>query len=170
MTITVTDSDVARQPEGTPPSRNWVLYNRAAGTGVFRPRPGNPPIGVGSLELATPTAADKVWLFNYDHMGVPLRDINKMSYETFRTQGAGSQVAAINLQVDVNGAAPADLPLLFSNPCITRIKEPSPTEFGRDGMPMPAALSGGHQTRSRALVIEIPLSPGLLSSRTILMP
>lgn len=34
-TQVVTNSDVVRQPENTPPTGSWVLYNRNAGTGTF---------------------------------------------------------------------------------------------------------------------------------------
>src|SRR3954469_20086343 len=38
-TVVVTESDVSRQPENTPPARNWVLYNRLAGNGSFTAGP-----------------------------------------------------------------------------------------------------------------------------------
>lgn len=102
--IVVTEDDITRQLENTPPTDNWVLYTRNAGNGTFRTGPGTPPSGVGSLETITPTGADKVFLFNYDHVGTALADIDKMSYATYRTTGASpNQVPAINIQVDING-------------------------------------------------------------------
>lgn len=102
--IVVTEDDITRQLENTPPTDNWVLYTRNAGNGAFRTGPGTPPSGVGSLETITPTGADKVFLFNYDHVGTALADIDKMSYATYRTTGASpNQVPAINIQVDING-------------------------------------------------------------------
>ena len=71
-TTVVTEEDVTRQPEGQPVSDNWMLYTRNAGSGAFISGPGSPPSGVGSLELVTPTGDDKVWLFNYDHIGTSL--------------------------------------------------------------------------------------------------
>jgi hypothetical protein len=103
QTITITDADVARQPENTPPTRNWVLYTRALGTGVFRVGPGTPPLGIGSLELSTPTSADKVTLFNYDEIGTRLSAVSSMSYATYRTSGSLQQVAALNMEIDYNG-------------------------------------------------------------------
>lgn len=115
--VVVTEDDVRRQLEGTPPTHNWVLYTRVgAATGVFRTGPGNPPLGVGSLQLTTPGPSDKVWLFNYDHVGTQLADIDAMSYATYRTAGTGQQVASINIQVDVNGAAPGGFTTLVFEP------------------------------------------------------
>ena len=114
--VVVTEADITRQPENTPPTDNWVLYTRLAGNGAFVLGPGSPPLGVGSLQLVTPTGADKVTLFNYDHVGTPLADIDAMSYATYRTSGTGDQVAALNIQVDVNGAAPGGFTTLVFEP------------------------------------------------------
>jgi hypothetical protein len=114
--ITITDADIARQPENTPPSRNWVLYTRTAGAGVFRSGPGSPPLGIGSLELTTPTGADKVTLFNYDEIGTRLADVSSMSYATFRTSGSLQQVASINMEVDYNGPATGGFATLVFEP------------------------------------------------------
>lgn len=111
--VIVTNEDISRQVENTTPLRNWVLYNRAAGNGTFRAGPSAPPLGVGSLELVTPTSADKVTLFNYDHTGTQLDAIDKMGYSTYRISGSGQQVAAINLQVDIDGDGDRDTNLVF---------------------------------------------------------
>ncbi len=102
-TQVVTDSDITRQPENTPPTNNGVLYTRNAGTGTFVAGPATPPAGAGSLQLDTPTGADKVFLFNYDHIGTRLADIDAMSYYTYRTTGSLQQVTALNMEVDYNG-------------------------------------------------------------------
>jgi hypothetical protein len=104
-TQVVTENDVARQPENTPPTRNWVIYNRNAGAAAFRTGPATAPLGAGSLELTTPTGADKVYAFNYDHVGTQLDDVNAMGYSTYRSAGSAQQVAAINVEVDVNGTS-----------------------------------------------------------------
>jgi hypothetical protein len=117
--VVVTEDDVARQLENTPPTRNWVLYTRAAGNGTFRSGPGTPPAGNGSFETVTPTGADKVTLFNYDHTGTALADIDRMGYATYRAASAvdnDAQLPAINLQVDVNGAAPGGFTTLVFEP------------------------------------------------------
>jgi hypothetical protein len=101
--VVVTESDISRQADDTPPLRSWVLYTRALGTGTFVTGPGTPPLGVGSFEMATPTGADKATLFNFDHIGTRLGDIRSMSYATYRSAGALQQVASINIQVDYNG-------------------------------------------------------------------
>jgi hypothetical protein len=115
--VVVTEDDIARQAENTPPTRNWVLYTRNAGNGAFRTGPGTPPAGVGSFETVTPTGADKATLFNFDHVGTRLSDINKLGYATYRTSGASpNQVPAINIQVDVNGAATGGFTTLVFEP------------------------------------------------------
>ena len=102
-TVVVTESDISRQAEDTPPLRNWVLYTRLAGNGAFVTGPGTPPLGVGSISLTTPTPADKVQLFNFDHIGTKLADVRSMSYSTYRTTGTAEQVTAINVVIDFNG-------------------------------------------------------------------
>jgi hypothetical protein len=114
--VTVTEDDIARQAENTPPTRNWVFYTRGAATGTFRAGPETPPIGQGSFELTTPTGADKGTLFNYDHIDTQLDDIDSLGYATYRTAGSAQQVAALNLQVDVNGAAPGGFTTLVFEP------------------------------------------------------
>lgn len=100
----VTESEIVRQAENTPPTNNWVLYTRNAGNGTFRVGPGTAPSGVGSFETVTPTDADKVTLFNYDHVGTKLSSIDQISYSTYRTSGASAnQVPALNLEIDYNG-------------------------------------------------------------------
>lgn len=103
----VTESDVSRQVEDTPPLNNWVLYTRAGtATGSFVLGPGHPPMGIGSLELSTPLPTDKVSLFNFDHIGTPLSSISGMGYATYRdpsSTAAPNQVPSINIQVDANG-------------------------------------------------------------------
>lgn len=117
--VVVTNDDIARQHESTSstPTDNWVYYTRtAASTGVFRTGPATPPGGVGSFEITTPTGADKGFLFNYDHVGTKLADINKIGYSTYRTAGNAQQVTALNIQVDVNGAAPGGFTTLVFEP------------------------------------------------------
>ena len=116
-TETVTEAEVVRQAENTPPTNNWVLYTRNAGSGQFVPGPAPAPLGTGSLKLVTPTGADKVFLFNYDHVGTLLSDIDAIGYSTYRDSGASpNQVPAINVQVDVNGAADGGFTTLVYEP------------------------------------------------------
>lgn len=112
----VTEADIVRQVENTPPTNEWVLYTRSSGNGTFRSGPATPPAGVGSLELVTPTGADKVYLFNYEHVGVALADVDAMGYSTYRSSGSEQQVAALNVEVDVNGAAPGGFTTLIFEP------------------------------------------------------
>jgi hypothetical protein len=102
----VTESDVTRQAEDTEPTNNWVVYTRA-GTpptaAVFQDGPATPPEGTGSLQLTTATSSEKVYAFNYDHVGTKLSDVNTISYSTYRSAGNLQQVAALNVQIDTNG-------------------------------------------------------------------
>lgn len=115
-TVIVTESDITRQAEDTPPTNNWVLYTRLAGTGSFTTGPGTPPLGVGSITFVTPTPADKVQLYNYDHIGTRLTDIRSMSYSTYRSIGTAHQLTSINIEIDYNGAAASGYSTLVFEP------------------------------------------------------
>jgi hypothetical protein len=108
--------DVATQPENTPPTKSWVAYVRNAGSSAFEQGPATPPLGSGSLRISTPTGADKLTVFNFDHNGTDLDAVDAMSYSTYRSAGSLQQVAALNLQVDVNGAAPGGFTTLVFEP------------------------------------------------------
>jgi hypothetical protein len=106
--VVVTEDDVSRQAEDTPPLRSWVLYTRLAGNGTFRDGPGSPPQGTGSFEFVTPTSADKAQLFNFDYVGTTLADITALGYHTYQSAAAVPiQLPAINLTVDFNGPGEA---------------------------------------------------------------
>ncbi|CAN5269534.1 hypothetical protein BH20ACI2_BH20ACI2_26860 [soil metagenome] len=115
-TEVITEADIARQAENTPPTQNWVYYTRGSDAAAFRSGPGAPQFGTGSFEITTPTGADKGTLFNYDHVNTLLSQVNQISYSTYRRAGDAQQVAAINLQVDVNGAAPGGFTTLVFEP------------------------------------------------------
>jgi hypothetical protein len=116
-TKVVLPSDVARQAEDTPPTKNWVSYYRTPeSTANFRNGPETPPLNAGSLELNTPTGGDKITTFNFDHSGDKLSAINAMSYSTYRSSGNLQQVASLNLQVDYNGSAPGGFTTLIFEP------------------------------------------------------
>lgn len=119
-TVVVTESSVSRQTEDSPPLKNWVLYTRAGtppSAGIFITGPGTPPLGCGSFQLTTVTGSEKVQLFNFDHIGKTLGSINAISYSTYRTAAANpAQVAALNLVIDYNGAAPGGFTTLVFEP------------------------------------------------------
>lgn len=105
-TEVVSECDVTRQVENTPPTDSWVLYTRTGtppSAGAFVNGPGTPPLGTGSFQTTTVTGGEKVFLFNYDHVGTKLKDVNDIRYSTYRTAGSGQQVTSLNLQVDFNG-------------------------------------------------------------------
>jgi hypothetical protein len=120
FTQVVTEAQIVRQAENTPPTKNWVLYTRNAGDGAFRSGPGSPPLGIGSIEFSTPTGNDKVTLFNFDHVTTRISDIEAIKYSTYRTASlldSDVQVAALNLQVDANGPdAPGGFTTLVFEP------------------------------------------------------
>jgi hypothetical protein len=115
----VTEADVTRQVENTPPSDNWVLYTRV-GTpptaGAFEDGPTGAPLGDGSLGLRTATGSEKVFLFNYDHTGEAIGSIDDISYQTYRTAGSAQQVTALNMQIDYNGPAAGGFTTLVFEP------------------------------------------------------
>src|SRR5689334_6298535 len=86
-TSVITPADVATQPESVSfPSKNWVGYFRNGGSYAFQNGPATPPLGNGSLRLNTPTGSDKETVFNFEHIGVKLSDINTMGYSTYLSQ------------------------------------------------------------------------------------
>jgi len=104
----VTETDIARQIEDTPPTRSWVFYTRVASpaTGAFVSGPSTPPLGVGSFEMNTPLATDKGTLFNYDHVGTRLANITSLGYSTYRDPASTApavQLPSMNIEVDYNG-------------------------------------------------------------------
>jgi hypothetical protein len=126
-TDVVTEDDVTRQAENTPPTDNWVLYTRA-GTpptaAAFGVGPGAPPLGIGSLYLTTVTGSEKVQLFNYDRAGTPLADLEEISYSTYRSAGSAQQAAALNITIDSNGAAPGGFATLVFEPVYNTAQGP----------------------------------------------
>jgi hypothetical protein len=120
----VTENEIVRQAENTPPTGSWVLYTRNAGAGAFRVGPGTAPEGVGSLELATPTGADKLFLFNYGYVGTPLGAIDALGYSTYRTAGSAQQVTALNIEVDHNGADAGGFTTLVFEPVYNTAQGP----------------------------------------------
>ncbi len=112
----VSESTIARQAENTAPTKNWVAYTRNGGTINFVQGPGTSPLGCGSAQFNTPTGADKAFLFNYDHNGTALSAITALTYKTYRTSGNPIQVAALNIEIDINGAAEGGRAILVFEP------------------------------------------------------
>jgi hypothetical protein len=102
----ITEAEIVRQAEDTPPTGNWVLYTRTvASLGDFRVGPGTAPEGVGSMEFNTQAAGDKVFLFNFDYVGKPVGDLGVLRYSTYRSAAPGAAVVSLNIQVDKNGGS-----------------------------------------------------------------
>ncbi len=118
-TQVVTEASVLRAPENAPPTNPWMLYTRA-GTpptaAAFVEGPGTPPLGTGSFQTTTVTGAEKVQLFNYDHVGTKLSDVAKIAYSTYRTAGSADQLPALNVEIDFNGAAAGGFSTLVFEP------------------------------------------------------
>ena len=70
------------------------------------------------MQLITNTGAEKVFLFNYDHVGTQLSAIDAISYSTYRTAGSLQQVTSLNIQIDENGGTfvPGDFSTLVFEP------------------------------------------------------
>ena len=107
VTDVITESDVARQAENTPPTKDWVVYKRITGTAngaaAFVDGPGTPPGRTGSLNLRTPGTQDKTFVYNYEHAGEHVADLDEIAYSTWRTTGTGNQMPGINIEIDKNG-------------------------------------------------------------------
>ncbi len=73
------------------------------GTAIFREGPATPPLGTGSLQLSTHSGSDKVFAFNFDHVGTLAAEVDDIAYSTYRTTGNLQQVAALNVVIDYNG-------------------------------------------------------------------
>ncbi|HEX8281855.1 MAG TPA: thrombospondin type 3 repeat-containing protein [Pyrinomonadaceae bacterium] len=129
VTTEVTESDVTRLPENTPPAPtdDWVLYTRA-GTpptaGAFVTGPAGAPLGAGSLQLTTVTGGEKVFLFNYEHVGKKISEVNAIEYSTYRAAGSAQQVTALNMQIDYNGPAAGGFATLVFEPVYNTAQGP----------------------------------------------
>jgi hypothetical protein len=133
----VTESDVTRQAEDTPPTDNWVLYFRPlrAGNGTFRDGPGSPPLGEGSFELVTPTADDKITLFNFDYDKTPIADFTALEYHSYQSSAAVPvQLPSINLTIDTSGGAfiTGDFATLVFEPVYNPAQGPIVTQTWQD--------------------------------------
>jgi hypothetical protein len=124
--VVVTESDITRLEEDTPPTDNWVFYYRflPTSTGAFVTGPDDPPLGVGSFEMGTVTPADKGTLFNYDHVGTRLADITAISYATYRDPSSLAtsppyQLPSINFEIDPDGPGPLGYTSLVYEPLYT---------------------------------------------------
>ncbi len=86
---------------------DWFINDtRYNGYVDFVNGPETPPLGVGSLEMGTTASQDKAQLFNYDHIGTLLADIESITYATYRdgsSTNPPAQYPAINIEVDYVG-------------------------------------------------------------------
>ena len=115
----ITESDISRQPENTAPTNNWVGYTRTGtppSSIAFISGPAPAPLGCGSLLLTTVLGSEKAFLFNYDHVGKSIADIDAIMYSTYRVTGNLQQVAALNVQIDYNGSDPGGFSTLVYEP------------------------------------------------------
>jgi hypothetical protein len=84
----------------------WTNATRNNGYVDFVNGPETPPLGAGSLEMGTTDGNDKAQLFNYDHVGTLLADIDSITYATYRDGASANppaQYPAINIEIDYVG-------------------------------------------------------------------
>jgi hypothetical protein len=115
-TVVVTPSN----PDG------WTLttvddtytVNPAAGTAAFVNGPGTPPLGTGSVNLATASGGgDGSAMIGTSALdGLPLSAITSLSYSTYVTQNNGQQFPYIALSFASTGSGPADDNVIFEPP------------------------------------------------------
>lgn len=95
---------------------DWFLTERTGSDGTFVVGPDTPPLGDGSLSMSLQDGSGKVTLFNYDHIGTPLTDIESISYSTYRSSASTNPTAqfpALNLEVDFVGDGSSYTTLVF---------------------------------------------------------
>lgn len=82
----------------------WSITTQGNGSGGFVTGPGTPPAGgVGSLQMQTPDAGDRVFASSNALAGTALTDITTLSYSTYRTSGAPALAPTLQLFVDLDG-------------------------------------------------------------------
>ena len=83
-----------------PSTPNWgFLEETPTGSGALVSGPGTPPTGVGSAEL-TIDSAGGVLFGTSDYGGTYLRDINTLTYQTYRQSGSAALAAGLQFNVD----------------------------------------------------------------------
>ena len=86
---------------------DWLINDtRYDGYVAIVEGPQTPPLGTGSLEMGSTATQDKAQLFNYDHIGTLLADIDSIIYATYRdgsSTNPTAQYPAINIEVDFVG-------------------------------------------------------------------
>jgi hypothetical protein len=85
---------------------DWFLTTRTGSVGAFVPGPATPPLGQGSFSMSVADGVGKVTLFNYDHIGTALADIEALTYATYRASSStnpAAQYPALNIEVDFLG-------------------------------------------------------------------
>ena len=109
-TKVVTEADVVRQPQ-VPPMTGWGLYTNSLTpptAGAFVEGPAAPPLGTGSFRTTTLLGSEKVFLYNFTHIGTKLSAVDRIAYSTYRSAGSANQLPALNVQIDFNGPAVAN--------------------------------------------------------------
>ena len=104
-TEVVIQNDISVQPFSTAPLKAWTLFTRDGGSGAMVAGPATPPGGTGSFRMSTPLVNDKATLFNFEHIGTTVSSVEAIAYSTYRNAGSDPQVAALYIQVDINGPA-----------------------------------------------------------------
>ncbi|MFN8519706.1 MAG: choice-of-anchor D domain-containing protein [Chloroflexota bacterium] len=103
----------AKANAATPWFRNAATGGGSVG---FMTGPATPPLGTGSLKVATTSGSSKAQLFNYSYAGRKLSDLTSLAYRTYRDPSSTNsmgQVPALNLEVDYAGTGSSYTALVF---------------------------------------------------------
>jgi len=95
----------------------WFRNSATGGGSVgFMTGPATPPVGTGSLKVATTGNPSKAQLFNYSYVGRKLSDLTSLTYQTYRDPSSTNsmgQAPALNLEVDYAGTGLTYTALVF---------------------------------------------------------
>ncbi len=75
---------------------DWFLTEQTGSAGTFVNGPAAPPLGTGSFSMSVQDGSGKVTLFNYDHIGTRLADIESISYATYRSSASTNPRSAVS--------------------------------------------------------------------------
>lgn len=112
-TVVVTASDLeTTQPPVAWTSDKWFFYNDNTNVidntlGTFGTGPGNPPAGIGSVQIST-TGMGRPNIATYQFSGTPLANITELAYSTYNPSagngGSANRAGYLQFNVDFDGS------------------------------------------------------------------